>query len=111
MEGSSDILIWTEQTISTWTKSGIKLQSGLSLDAVMHFEEQLNFQFPPDFKELCQKVNGFEDFDWNKYMFSLWSLESIPSSKYIFSMQRVANSFATKLICKTKNSYGNKNWR
>jgi hypothetical protein len=76
-KNSSQTLSWTDRAISTWTKSGIKLQSGLSLDVIMHFEMQLGFQFPPDFRELYQKVNGFEDFDWNKDMFSLWSLERI----------------------------------
>ena len=77
MESSSEILGWTGQAILTWTNSGIKLQQGLSLNTIMDFEEQLNFQFPQDFKELYQKVNGFEDFEWNKQMFSLWSLNRI----------------------------------
>lgn len=37
----------------------------------------MDFQFPTDFKELFQKANGFEDFDWNGHMFSLWSIERI----------------------------------
>lgn len=41
------------------------------------FEARIDFQFPPDFRELYQKVNGFEDFDWNIHMFSLWSLDRI----------------------------------
>jgi hypothetical protein len=77
MESSSEILGWAGQAILTWTNSGIKLQQGLSLNTIMDFEEQLNFQFPQDFKELYQKVNGFEDFEWNKHMFSLWSLDRI----------------------------------
>jgi hypothetical protein len=77
MENSSDILSWTDEAISTWTKNGIKFQAGLSLEVIMTFEVQLHFRFPPDFRELYQKVNGFEDFYLNKHMFSLWSLERI----------------------------------
>jgi hypothetical protein len=77
MESSSEILGWTGEAILTWTNSGIKLRQGHSLNAIVDFEEQLNFQFPQDFKELYQKVNGFEDFEWNKHMFSLWSLDRI----------------------------------
>ena len=77
MKSSSDILSWADQAISTWTNSGIKLQHGLSLEVIKNFEAQLGFQFPADFRELYQKANGFEDFDWNKHMFSLWSLDRI----------------------------------
>src|SRR5687768_16776089 len=77
MDSLSDISNWADQAISTWTNSRIKLQSGLSLDVIMSFETHLDFQFPADFKELYQKVNGFEDFHLNKHMFSLWSLNRI----------------------------------
>jgi hypothetical protein len=77
MESSSDILNWADQAVLTWTKSGIKLQAGLSLEVILGFEVQLDFRFPEDFRELYQKINGFKDFDWNKHMFSLWSLERI----------------------------------
>jgi hypothetical protein len=77
MESSSDILSWTDRAILVWTNSGIKFQPGVSLNIITSYEAQLDFQFQLDFKELYQKVNGFEDFDWNKHMFSLWSLERI----------------------------------
>jgi hypothetical protein len=77
LESSSDIISWADEAIATWTNSCIKLQPGLSLEAIRSFEEQLDFQFPPDFIELYQRANGFEGFDWNKDMFSLWPLERI----------------------------------
>jgi hypothetical protein len=71
------ILNWADSPISDWINSGIRLQPGLSLEAIKSFEVQLDFPFPPDFVEFYRKVNGFEEFDWNKHMFSLWSLERI----------------------------------
>ena len=77
MKSSSDILSWTDQAISTWTDNGIKLQPRLPREVITTFEAQLGFEFPEDFRELYQRVNGFEDFDWNTHMFSLWSLDRI----------------------------------
>ena len=69
--------IWIENAISHWISSGIKLQKGISIEKIQEFEKILGFQFPQDFIDLYSKVNGFEDFDWNESMFSLWSLERI----------------------------------
>ncbi|WP_431241568.1 SMI1/KNR4 family protein [Flavobacterium sp. P21] len=64
-------------TISIWNEAGIKLQSGASEELILEFEKKLNFKFPKDFRSFYLKVNGFVDFEWNKNMFSLWSLERI----------------------------------
>jgi hypothetical protein len=77
VESSNCITNWVDEAISFWTNSGIKLKAGFSLEGIRSFERQLDFQFPPDFVELYQRVNGFEDFDCNNDMFSLWSLERI----------------------------------
>lgn len=70
-------LSWTDQVIMVWISQGIKLQSGISIDRISDFEKKIDFKFPQDFIELYSKVNGFEDFDWNEHMFSLWSLDRI----------------------------------
>jgi hypothetical protein len=77
MDISKQNLSWTTQAIDIWTSKGIKLQSGVSSEKISDFEKLLDFKFPQDFIELYSKVNGFEDFDWNKHMFSLWSLDRI----------------------------------
>lgn len=77
MDRSNQTLRWTDQAIATWTSKGIKLQKGVSVDKISDFEKLLGFSFPQDFTDLYKKVNGFEDFDWNEYMFSLWSLDRI----------------------------------
>lgn len=64
-------------TISIWDEADIKLQSGASEELILEFEKKLNFKFPKDFRSFYLKVNGFVDFEWNKNMFSLWSLERI----------------------------------
>ena len=77
MENSKQILNWADQAIHIWTSNGIKLQNGISIDKISDFEKLLDFKFPQDFIELYSKANGFEDFDWNENMFSLWSLDRI----------------------------------
>jgi hypothetical protein len=77
MDNSKHTLSWTSQAIYFWTSKGIKLQNGISIDKISDFENLLNFKFPLDFIELYTKANGFEDFDWNEHMFSLWSLDRI----------------------------------
>jgi len=68
---------WTDQAIYAWNQSGTKLQSGLSRNKISEFETLLNFEFPEDFIDLYQKVNGFKDIDWNEHMFSFWPLDKI----------------------------------
>ena len=75
MHKPKQLLSWTDQAIFIWTSKGIKLQVGISNDKISDFEKLLGFKFPQDFIDLYSKANGFEDFDWNEHMFSLWSLE------------------------------------
>ncbi len=77
MKNSKQILSWTDKAIDIWTSKRIKLQNGISFDKISDFEKHLDFKFPQDFVELYLKTNGFEDFDWNENMFSLWSLDRI----------------------------------
>jgi len=77
MHKPKQLLSWTDQAIFIWTSKGIKLQVGISNDKISDFEKLLGFKFPQDFIDLYSKANGFEDFDWNEHMFSLWSLERI----------------------------------
>ncbi len=77
MENLKQISSWTDQAIDIWTSKGIKLQNGISVDKISEFEKLIDFKFPQDFIELYSKANGFEDFDWNENMFSLWSLDRI----------------------------------
>jgi SMI1 / KNR4 family (SUKH-1) len=77
MDNSKQILSWADQSIGIWISKGIKLQDGVSIDKISTFEKQLDFKFPQDFIDLYSKTNGFEDFDWNENMFSLWSLDRI----------------------------------
>ncbi len=77
MDKSKQILSWADQAIDSWISKGIKLQNGISIDKISDFEILLDFKFPQDFIELYSKANGFDDFDWNENMFSLWSLDRI----------------------------------
>lgn len=77
MEKSKQTTSWIDQVINTWTTKGIKLQVGISIDKIYEIELLISFKFPQDFIELYSKVNGFQDFEWNENMFSLWSLDRI----------------------------------
>ncbi len=77
MDNSKQISSWTDEAIAIWKANKTKLQDGISINKISEFEKLLEFKFPADFIDLYQKVNGFEDCDWNEHMFSLWSLERI----------------------------------
>lgn len=77
MDSSTQNLSWIDQAISIWTSNEVKLKSGTSLEKIYEFEKLLTIKFPQTFIDLYLKVNGFEDFDWNEHMFSLWSLDRI----------------------------------
>jgi len=77
MDSPNQILSWTDQAISLWESKSIKLQNGISVDKIADLEKLLDFKFPQDFIGLYSKVNGFEDFEWNEHMFSLWSVDRI----------------------------------
>jgi hypothetical protein len=77
LNNSKQILSWIDEAISLWRINNVKLQDGVLLIKITEFEKRLGFKFPLDFLELYQKVNGFEDFEWDKNMFSLWSLDRI----------------------------------
>lgn len=68
---------WITEAIASWTASKTKLQPGVSIDTIREAEKVLQFSFPQDFIDLYTVVNGFEDWDWNEHMFSLWSIERI----------------------------------
>ncbi len=77
MDDLNQIVNWVDQAVVTWKAKGIKLQKGASLSKISEYEEQLEFKFPQEFIELYQRVDGFEDFEWDENMFSIWSLERI----------------------------------
>ncbi len=68
---------WINQVISDWASDGVILQRGITVSEIFNTEELLGFKFPQDFIDLYLKINGFEEFGWNKNMFSLWSLDKI----------------------------------
>ena len=77
MDNLKQALCWTDQVISDWKEKGIKLEKGISIEKIHDFEKLLNFTFPQDFIDLYIKINGFEDYDWNENMISIWSLKRI----------------------------------
>jgi hypothetical protein len=68
---------WIEQAVEDWRKSNTKLQQGLSTNEILDIQHLLAFKFPQDFTDFYEKINGFEDLDWNEHMFSIWSLDRI----------------------------------
>ena len=68
---------WINEAVLTWQKEGIALRQGALETYIAEIEQWLGFSFPNDFYEFYKVVNGFEDGDMNKDMFSLWPLEVI----------------------------------
>jgi len=68
---------WTSHAINLWIKNETKLGPPATIDEINAVEKNLSFQFPPDFKELYLKVDGFVDWDWTANMFSIWPLPRI----------------------------------
>jgi len=68
---------WIDDAIAGWKASKTKLQPGVSIKMIHQFETVLQVNFPQDFIDFYTNVNGFELYDWNEHMFSLWPLERI----------------------------------
>lgn len=68
---------WINEAILTWKREGVALQSGALETYIAEIEQWLGFSFPTDFYEFYKTVNGFENSDMNKEMFSLWPLGAI----------------------------------
>lgn len=56
-----------------WTKQGIKLKSGISIDNIKKLEADFEFSFEEDFYTYLTKADGFVDFDSDEAWFSFWS--------------------------------------
>lgn len=69
--------IWTAKIIKLWKSQKIDFSPPATIEAINTTEEIINFQFPDDFKEFYLKLDGFEDWDWTKNMFSIWPLARI----------------------------------
>ncbi|RYE58247.1 MAG: SMI1/KNR4 family protein [Sphingobacteriales bacterium] len=77
MSNTDHLLGWVVETVLDWKQNGIKLQPGISLDAIGELENRLQLKFPIDFKEFYQQANGCEYFGMTEGYYSLWSLERI----------------------------------
>jgi hypothetical protein len=68
---------WINEAILTWQQEGIRLRPGALETYIVEMEQWLGFSFPQDFYEFYKVVNGFERYESNKELFSLWSLETL----------------------------------
>ena len=59
--------------IQLWTKQGVKLNPGISIDNFKKLETDFTVSFEEDFHTYLTKVNGFVDFDSDEAWFSFWS--------------------------------------
>ena len=104
---------WIEQAVKAWLKSNTKLQKGLLTTEILDIQHLLAFKFPQDFIDFYEKINGFEDLDWNEHMFSIWSLDRIfqayyeegseifiPFSDFLIDLYRIGFSKKDKKIYK-----------
>ncbi|AYL94193.1 SMI1/KNR4 family protein [Mucilaginibacter celer] len=68
---------WIKEAIELWQEDEVKMNPPATAVDIEKAETTLNFNFPDDFKALYTVVNGFEDYEWQEYMFSFWSLDRI----------------------------------
>lgn len=68
---------WITKTIELWEGDNVRMNPPATIVDIEKAETALNFNFPEEFKALYTVVNGFEDYEWQKHMFSFWSLDRI----------------------------------
>jgi hypothetical protein len=89
---------WIEVALSQWTEQNVKLNTPATQTSIEQAEYKLGFQFPQDFKQLYLVVDGFNDYEWQEHMFSIWSLERI-IEEYENSGDEDFIGFCDFLIC------------
>ena len=68
---------WIQDVISKWREEEVELNPPATFAEIGDIETALNFKFPDDFKEFYLSANGFNGFDWQEHMFTLWPLNLI----------------------------------
>lgn len=68
---------WIKEAIAFWDECEVKMNPPATAADFEKAETILSFSFPDDFKALYAVVNGFDDYEWQEYMFSFWSLSRI----------------------------------
>jgi len=61
-------------------------------------EKKVNFIFPRTFKEFYGKINGFNDWDWDENMFTIYPIERI-EEEYFLEKKESFVPFCDYLIC------------
>ncbi|PSR54090.1 hypothetical protein AHMF7605_11440 [Adhaeribacter arboris] len=64
---------------STWNKEGLDVNIGISDNQIESLEKIVNYNFDEDFKEYLRQINGLKDYEWDKELFSFWSIDRIKS--------------------------------
>jgi len=68
---------WIQDVIAKWRSEGVELNPPVSITEIENAESILDFRFPTGFKDFYLQANGFEGFDWQEHMFTLWPLNLI----------------------------------
>jgi hypothetical protein len=75
----NDLRSLLSKLISAWDKDGLEVNKGISDYHIESLEKEVNYNFDVDFKEYLRQINGLEDFEWDKELFSFWSIDRIKS--------------------------------
>ncbi len=68
---------WIRDVIKSWDTGKVSLNPGASQAQLDALEWELGFKFPYDFKQFYTTLNGFQDFEMEGNMFSVWSISRI----------------------------------
>jgi len=74
---TNDMNSWLDRVIREWSTKNINLNKGASVEAIRSTETLIDYTFPPAFKALYGKVNGFFRWEWNENMIGIWELNRI----------------------------------
>lgn len=73
MEIKEDFTDKLNKLIPLWTRQGVNLNTGISIENLKKLEADFVFSFEEDFNTYMTKMNGFADFDSDEAWFSFWS--------------------------------------
>jgi hypothetical protein len=68
-----------ERLNASWSKDGVCIQPGASIEQIEAFETQYQVHLPSDFREYFITINGMERWETDENMFSFLPIDAIKS--------------------------------
>lgn len=75
MSNNQNFIFKLDTLITHWTNEGIKMNSGISQNAIRVFENEFGICFEDTFNTYLTRSDGFVDFESDQEWFSFWSID------------------------------------